>query len=154
MPEPIAYPSTTPIFGLPLLFTGQSQKEFFVNRALSIVDALLQQAVVASIGTPPATAAEGDCYRVTHSAGGAWLGREDHLAVLIGGAWHFVLPDEGTTVFDRAAEHRLVFRDGWKSYSLSSTVAGGSIVDAEARETLAELIDVLGQLGILAVPLD
>lgn len=154
MPEPITYPSTTPILGLPLLFAGQAQKEFFVNQALSIVDGLILQTVIASASTPPAMVAEGECYRVTQSATGAWLGREDDLAIRIGGTWHFVTPADGTTVFDRSVQHRFVFRDGWKSYSLPTTVAGGTTIDAEARTMLVQLIGALGQLGILALPPD
>ena len=53
MSDPIAFPSTTPSIGLPLLIPGQAQKEFFVNQALCLLDALHMRAVTASQPAPP-----------------------------------------------------------------------------------------------------
>ena len=68
MSEPFAFPSITPTIGLPLLTAGQAQKEFFVNQAFSLIDALHGRTVVASQSVPPATAPEGltICFR-THT---------------------------------------------------------------------------------------
>lgn len=60
MSEPIVFPSATPALGLPLLVAGQAQKEFFVNQALGLLDALHARAVIASRPAPPAAAAEGE----------------------------------------------------------------------------------------------
>lgn len=149
MPDPVTFPAATPHIGLPLLIAGQSQKEFFVNQALSVLDALQARRVLASLPAPP-VAAEGDCYRVTAPATEAWAGREDHLAVLIGGGWHFIAPREGASLFDVAAGHALVFRSGWQRAAAPVVPVGGAVVDSEARAAVTQLIERLRAIGILA----
>lgn len=68
---------------------AQAQKEFFVNQALCLLDALHDRAVTASRNTPPESPAEGSCYRITAPAGAAWSGRDDHIAVMI--RWRLAL---------------------------------------------------------------
>ena len=150
MPDPVSLPSNTPVIGLPLLFAGQAQKEFTLNEALSLVDALYPQSVLASQPAPPAEPAEGACYRVTAPATGAWADHADHVAVLVGGAWHFVAPVQGMAIFDRAADHLLVFRSGWKSAQAPGLPSGGGVIDAEARAAIVALVDALRAVGILA----
>lgn len=152
MSDPIAFPSITPALGLPLLVAGQAQKEFFVNHALCLLDALHARAVVASQTTPPASPDEGDCYRVTAPAGAAWVGREDSLAILVGGDWHFVAPRAGLLVFDQTVGHVLVFRSGWQRPAAPQEPSGGSVVDTEARAAIAMLIQTLVATGALAPP--
>lgn len=53
MSEPIIYPSRTDSLGLPLLFAGQAQKEFFINQAMSLVDAVIWHVVEGALDTPP-----------------------------------------------------------------------------------------------------
>jgi hypothetical protein len=152
MSDPIALASSTPALGLPLLFTGQAQKEFFVNEALCLLDSLHARAVTASQPAPPVSAAEGACYRVTATATGAWAGQEDRLAVRTGGSWHFVAPAEGMTVFDRAADALVIFRSQWQPATLVAVPSAGSVIDVEARATLSALIAALTTMGVLAAP--
>jgi Protein of unknown function (DUF2793) len=150
MSEPVTFPSATPNIGLPLLLAGQTQKEFFVNQALGILDALHSRTVLASRPAPPPIAAEGDCYRVTAPAGQAWEGCENHLAIQIGGAWHFVAPLEGMSVFDAETGNALVYRESWQRAAAPAVPAGGAFIDAEARATIAQLIQTLQAIGVLA----
>ena len=53
MTDPVDFGSMTPRFELPLLFAAQAQKEFFVNEAHSLVDALLHPVVKGTTPTPP-----------------------------------------------------------------------------------------------------
>lgn len=152
MSDPIALASSTPAMGLPLLFAGQSQKEFFVNEALCLLDALHARTVTASQPAPPASAADGACYRVTATATGAWSGQEDRLAVLIGGGWHFVEPAEGMVVFDQAKAGLVIFRSQWQPAAVVAVPVGGTVVDAEARSALTALIAALQTMGVLAAP--
>lgn len=150
MPDPVTFSVTTPIARLPLLVAGQAQKEFFINEALSILDALLPRAITASQAAPPSSPAEGDCFRVTAPATGAWSGHADSIAALVAGDWHFIDPVQGMAVFDRAADHLLVFRSGWKMARAPAQTSAGTVVDTEARAAIAALIEALCAVGILA----
>ena len=152
MPDPITLPSSTPALGLPLLFAGQAQKEFFVNQALHVLDALNARAVSASQATPPVTVPEGACYRVTAPASGAWTGREGQIAIRIGGDWHFVPPAEGTVLFDRSTARKLVFRSQWEQAPAPALPTGGIVIDAQARAAISTVIDALRTLGVLGTP--
>ncbi len=149
MSDPTPFPSSTPALGLPLLIAGQAQKEFFVNQALCLLDALHMRTVKASQSAPPAIAIESDCFRVKAPAAGAWAGREDQVAVFIAGDWHFIVPAHGMTLYDRAADNMLVFRSGWKLAQAPTLPTGGTIVDTEARAAIGALIQSLKALGIL-----
>ena len=148
MSDPIAFPSTTPALGLPLLIAGQAQKELFVNQALCLLDSLHDRTVASSRSAPPASPTEGSCFRVITPASGAWSGRDDHLAVMIGGDWHFIAPREGMQVFDQEAGHQLVFRTGWKHAAAPAAPNGGTVVDTEARTAIGVLIQALLTVGV------
>lgn len=150
MSDPVTFADTTRVAGLPLLVAGQAQKEFFINEALSILDALQPRAVTASQATPPSSPTEGDCFRVTAPATGAWSGHADSIAVLVAGDWHFVGPAQGMAVFDRSADHLLVFRTGWKLAQAPAPPSGGTVVDIETRAAIAALVQALHAVGILA----
>jgi Protein of unknown function (DUF2793) len=152
MTEPIAFTSITPNVGLPLLFAGQAQKEFYVNQALTILDALAQQAVVASLPQPPANADDGSCYRIAAPATGEWSGHADRLAIRIAGSWHLVTPAQGMMMFDRAAGVWLCFRSEWQSAPALAAPDGGAVIDVEARTMLAQLVAGLRSIGLIAPP--
>ena len=150
MSDPIAIASTTPTMGLPLLIPGQAQKEFFVNQALCLLDALHARTVMASHPAPPQSPNEGDCFRVTAPSASAWAGHEGKLAVWIGGDWHFVAPREGTQVFDLSAGHSIVYRSQWESAAAPAEPTGGTIIDTQARVAITSLIQAMVAVGILA----
>lgn len=132
------------------MLSGQAQKEFYVNQALTVLDALAQQALVNSLPQPPSNASEGDCYRVTAPALGAWSEHADHIAIRIAGSWHFVAPAEGILMFDRAADRWLCFRSAWQNAPAITAPSGGAIIDVEARAALAQLVAGLRSLGLVA----
>ncbi len=148
----IAFPSATPNIGLPLLSAGQAQKEFFVNQALTILDSLHPSAILGSLSAPPATAEEGDCFRVTAPAAQAWAGCENHIAARIGGDWHFIAPREGMHLFDIAAESSLFFKTIWRTTRRVNTPTGGLMIDIEARNAIEQLIVALQNIGVLPPP--
>ena len=55
MSDPVLFESASPRFALPLLYSGQAQKEIFVNEAFSHVDALLHCSIEEEMASPPAS---------------------------------------------------------------------------------------------------
>ena len=149
MPDPVEFTSATPRFGLPLLFAGQAQKEFFVNEAYRLLDFLLHPVVEGESNVPPASPIEGEAWLVTATAQDDWLGHEDDIAAYIGARWLFAAPTAGMRVHSMATNQFKVFNGNWQSPSEPSAPSGGATIDVEARATISELIEVLRVGGLL-----
>lgn len=148
MTDPVAFTHATPRFGLPLLFAGQAQKEFYVNQAHALADALLHAACEGEAATPPVTPVEGENWLVAAGADGAWSGEDGKLAAFQSGTWLFASPNEGMRLFDRATGQVLLYRGGWQRPAAPAAPAGGSTVDGEARAAIMNLIEALVDAGI------
>ncbi len=156
-------------YDLPLLQSGQAQKEVTHNEAIAQIDALLHLAVESrTVGTPPA-AAEAAAWIVAAAATGTWAGHSDQIAVFDDSGWSFVTPRDGCVAFVRD-EGIFVCRvagawvDGWPVRSLTisgrPTLAGplasvmlpsgGMTIDAEARAAVGQLTAALTALGLVA----
>lgn len=150
MSDPITFASTSPRLGLPLLFAGQSQKEFFVNEAHALVDALLHAAVEGEADAPPSAPEEGETWLVGDAPSGVWAEQAGTLASYQAGGWIFASPRDGMVVLDRATGQSIRFRAGWQRPATPADPTGGATVDAEARTAIVALIGVLIAAGILA----
>ena len=150
MPDPIAFTSVSPRFRLPLLFAGQSQKEFFVNEAHALTDALLHPAIEGEADTPPSAPVEGECWLVGDAPTGAWENHAGKLASRQAGGWMFVPPRNGLRALDLATGQEIRYRDGWQRPVTPLDPTGGATVDAQARAAIVELIEILIGSGILA----
>jgi len=148
MTDPIAYTATTPRYGLPLLFAGQSQKEFYVNEAHALADALLHAACEGEAAAPPAAPTEGETWLVAAGATGDWSGEAGRLAAFQSGTWLFVSPRDGMRLFDRATGQVLLFNNGWHRPGAPAGPSGGATVDTEARAAISGLIAALIGAGI------
>lgn len=156
---------------LPFLVPGQSQKELFLNEALQLVDMLVQPIVEAlGASTPPASPTIGQMFIVGDSAAGEWAGHSHDLAALTQGGWRFTRAFEGLTVLLRISGMPVRFAGGqWREGQLearslhvdgrrvvgpqSSAIAdatGGSVIDVEARKTVANILVVLRHHGLIA----
>ena len=157
---------------LPLLQSGQSQKEVTHNEALVRLDALLHLAVESrAASVPPALPATGATWIVAAGATGDWSGQEGRIAHYHAGGWTFIKPcdgslawvkDEGVFAYRSAGEWST---DAWPVKALRidgrrmlaadrSTIAnpqGGSVIDVEARSRLAEVLAVLRAQGLIDV---
>jgi hypothetical protein len=149
MATPIDFPSTTANLDLPLLFAGQAQKEFFLNEALSTLDALVPAAVVRSDTVPPIDAKEAQVYRVLPGATGDWTGEDDKLAMRKGAAWSFVDAARGMQIFDQQAGQRLLFDGAWQAAVEPAVPTGGDTIDTEARAAVSAIVNALRASGIL-----
>ena len=148
MTDPISFTPATPKYALPLLFAGQAQKEFYVNEAHALIDALLHAACEGEAADPPATPTEGEAWLVGNGATGEWTGEDGKLASRQSGNWLFTTPSEGMQLFDRSTGQMILYRSGWQRPAAPILPSGGTVVDAEARTAIADLITALVDAGI------
>lgn len=149
MSDPVSFDSATPRFTLPLLHSGQAQKEIFVNEALALADALLHCAIAGESAAPPADPVEGESWLVAAGAAGEWSGKDLSLACRQGGNWIFIPPRDGMRIFDLSSGREQLFHGVWKKASPPAEPVGGSTVDAQARAAISDLISALRAMGIL-----
>ena len=149
MTNPISFAGASPRFGLPLLFAAQAQKEIYVNEALALTDALLHCAIEGTATAPPAAPTDGTNWLVATGATGVWAGADGKLACLQGGNWVFVTPRDGMVVLHRAHGQTMRYAAGWQAPALTPAPTGGTVVDAQARTTVAGLIAALQVAGVL-----
>lgn len=113
---------TTPRLGLSMLVAAQAQKHVTVNEDLALID-MLHDCTFLSMAqnTPPATAADGDCYLVPAGATDAWLNAAGQIACCLDGGWRFLNPFKGMRAYN-AADSRVYLYNGsaWKACADSS----------------------------------
>ena len=162
--------SATARFAISLLAAGQAQKEMYHNEAVQTLEMLASPAVEEGPRvSPPASPAIGACYILAASPTGAWAGKPSNLATLTAGGWRFITPIEGLTAFVRSSSVWATFRSGaWELGILRGsnvTIAGqqvvggrsaaipapsgGSVVDAEARASIGQILTALRQHGLI-----
>ena len=163
--------STTVRLAIPLLAAGQAQKELVHNEALQILDMLAAPAVEEPPRTaPPASPVVGACYIVAASPTGSWTGRALNLALYTAGGWRFVAPVAGMTAFVRSAATWATFLSGaWDLGTVRgnnvtiagqqvigaragaiSDPSGGSVIDAQARTAIGQILAALRGHGLIA----
>lgn len=91
---------TTANLKMPFILPSQAQKHVTHNEALKVLDAAVQLAVAdRDLSAPPASPAEGDRHIVAAPGSGAWIGRDGAIAAWQDGAWTFLDPRPGWTVW-------------------------------------------------------
>jgi Protein of unknown function (DUF2793) len=162
---------TTPRFALPLLASGQSQKEVTHNEALILADALLA-AVVQAVAPPsvPSVSQPGQAWIVGPSPTGLWTGQAGKLAIWTAGGWRFATAPEGMTIWsiaDGLPVRRL--QSGWQIGHVDASQlriggsqvvgarlsgianpAGGSTIDSEARTAIDSILARLRAHGLIS----
>ncbi len=142
---------TTDRLKLPLIASGQAQKEMTHNEALALMDIAVQPVVQAmETSAPPETPVAGQCWIVGAAPTGAWADQENALALWTAGGWRFVPPREGMSVVRLTDGARLRFEAGaWAAPGVVEAPAGGSTIDSEARSAISTLILHLVAQGVL-----
>ncbi|PYF11812.1 uncharacterized protein DUF2793 [Rhodobacter viridis] len=100
----------TPLLGLPLILPSQAQKHVTHNEALSLLDAIVQLAVLGRLlSTPPASPQTGDRYIVAPGGAAGWSGQDAAVALWTGSGWLFATPQPGWVARDLSDGAVLVF---------------------------------------------
>ena len=164
-------PDTTDRLALPLLATGQAQKEATHNEALAVATMLIQPVVQAvAPATLPSTPVPGQCWIVGTGATGAWAGHDGAIACWTSGGWRFADPFSGMTAWNLATASWVL--RGASSWSIGISNAsqyrindvqvvgarqaaipgptGGAAVDAESRVALGAILTALRTHGLIA----
>jgi hypothetical protein len=158
----------TPRLALPLITAGQTQKDVTHNDALLALDRLVALAVESrSLPTPPPTPALGSCYIVSAAGAAAWGHPAGTLLHWQGAGWLAQTPRDGQIVMIADESAMLVHDGSWQaqwpvtglriagrtvlaaSPDAVALPSGGSVVDSQARATLAVLVAALQQQGIV-----
>lgn len=154
--------------GLPLLMAGQAQKDVTHNEALHAIDRLVALAVQSRTrAAPPAVPAAGAAYIVPPGTG-TWPAAPDTLMVWDGHGWVATAAPAGTVAFiiEEAAtcvKTASGWSSGWPAGGLTiggravlaappvavTVPAGGAVIDAEARASIAAIVGALLSQGIV-----
>jgi hypothetical protein len=157
-------------FALPLLETGQAQKEVTHNEAINAVDGLLHLAVESmTVTAPPAAPDAGKAWIVPAGSTGAWASMAGQIAIAETGGWRFQPPSTGMLAWVADAGAFARYDSGWTISDWPvralrvgtrlifaaapvtvSPPAGGAVIDAEARTAIAALVAALRDQGVLA----
>lgn len=157
-------------YALPLVQTGQAQKDVTYNDAIGAIDSLLHLAVEGVAASRPAAPAAGQCWIIATAATGPWTGHDGHIAAFTSAGWAEITPRDGCLAWNKEAGVFAVFQNGswntdrWPVRALTiggrtvlggpvagvAAASGGSVVDLEARAVLATLLTGLRTLGLFA----
>lgn len=138
-------------FALPLLATGQAQKELFHNKAITLVDFLIDP-VVEGITSDPSTlvAEDGQCWLVDSGATGDWDGHDSEIAAWTANGWNFIAPVEFMRIAISSSGVMAIFRDdAWHMAVLVAGATGGTVIDSEARAAIDSILTALQTHAIL-----
>lgn len=157
--------------GMPLLSSGQAQKDVTHNEALTLLDFVVHGSVAGGpLDVPPQDPETGCSYLCGLAPEGAWRGYPRYLANWTAGGWRFVAPFDGLQFVDRTAGGNWRFRGGEWTYGIVDAAEvrvngnrvvgpqqapipnpnGGAVIDTEARNALVSVLSALRSHGLLA----
>lgn len=90
----------SPIYGIQLLASAQSQPEVPLNLETRILEAMSSLSVVSKTTTaPPGVLVDGSCYIVPGGSSGAWAGMDDLVVLAANGSWVFIHAKPGQQAY-------------------------------------------------------
>ncbi|MCP5395526.1 MAG: DUF2793 domain-containing protein [Sphingomonadaceae bacterium] len=119
-----------------------------MNQSLSRADLLLHAAIEGEASDPPVTPAQGECWLVSDTPTGSWVGHAGELAGWQAGTWLFVTARDGMRVLDRSSGQLILYNGAWQRPVAPNSASGGAVADVEARDMLDSLISSLRIAGI------
>lgn len=155
--------------GMPLLASGQAQKEVTHNEALNVIDRRMQMSVVSRrLAAPPEPVTTGAAFIVPADATGAWAGQQNRIASFDGFGWTFDEPRAGWLAWIEDEGVLGVFDAGWSAgawpvtslriggrvvlgaeAATVSAPAGGAAIDLESRRAIEEILAALRVQGLI-----
>jgi hypothetical protein len=155
---------------LPLLASGQAQKEITHNEAIARIDGMMHGTIVSrNLSAPPASPIAGQLWLVASGASSDWAGQSGNLALWTEGGWRFTQPIEGMLFWSKA-DQLFGWYDGldwhWGDWPVTKLTAngvqlvgaagllianptGGSTVDSQARSAIVSILQLLRTHGLL-----
>ncbi len=158
-------------YALPMLASGQAQKEITHNEALLLIDALAHPAVESrSLTAPPAAPLPGQIWLVGATATGDWLGKTGQLALWTSGGWRFILPKAGMMLWSKVDAVFIHFTGvawavgSWPVQQLMvagqkvvsdrqpaiADPVGGAVLDGQARTAISYILNTMRAHGLIA----
>jgi hypothetical protein len=154
---------------IPLLASGQAQKEVTHNEALQMIDRRLQLAVISrSVSAPPSPAVSGATYIVPAEATGGWSGQAERIASYDGFGWTFDAPQPGWLAWIVDEAVMSIFDGGWSDGGWPATSlriggrevlggplaaiaapSGGPSIDVESRLAIGQILVALRGHGLI-----
>lgn len=151
MSDPLVFDSKTARLELPLLYSGQAQKEVFVNESLGRIDALAHCTVEGTASSAPASPVNGQAWLIDTAPTGEWLGHAGSIAFRQAGQWLFIDLFEGLRVTNRQTGQDMRWLAGaWKAPTMPAMPTTGAVVDAELRAVMQALLVRLQEAGVFA----
>lgn len=149
--------SQTPRLALPLIASGQSQKDVTHNDALLALDRMIGLAVVSDReAVPPSHPSDGATWIVPAAGEAAWGRAAGTLMHRNGEVWIAEAPRDGQVVLVADNGVLMVHAGGWQLVRRVEAAAaveqptGGTIIDSEARVAIMALITVLQRHAIVS----
>ncbi len=140
--------------GLPLLFSGQAQKEVTHNEALFLIDGATQPDVEGVSATPITNLAEtdqGKSWLVGSNPQASWSDQANNIAIWNGGSWRFIRAKEGMLLFRRDISQFSIYKNAaWFTAATISGPTGGSVIDIEARAKINAILGILRNFKLIA----
>jgi hypothetical protein len=143
--------TTSPRLGIPFISGQQAQPEVTHNQAVLLLQATVGGAITQQ-NAPPGAPDDGDCYIVGTAGSGDWVGKNNCIAIYLGG-WLFLpgLDDDGVQIAMGADQaglnifrtdlETIVFWDG-ATWGAIAGGGGGNQSSGDFADSLADLIDV------------
>lgn len=150
-------------YKLPLLAVGQAQKEYTHNEALLLVDNLLNPSILSILDNPDTIADIIDAHQIetdqTSGATKAWLispapdgiwsQRANQIAIMTDNGFRYIEPLDGMRIFNAQSGCIMIYRErAWYMASTLVAPSGGSVIDSQARESIAAILNNLQQFGL------
>lgn len=140
---------------LPLLAVGQAQKEYTHNEALLLIDNLLNLSIISIIDNLEVIDEaqniddESRAWLISEMPNGIWSQRANQIAILTVNGFRYIQPVVGMRIFNEQFGCFMIYKDmSWHIASTLATPTGGNVIDSQARDSIAAILDNLRQFGL------